>query len=387
MEMSSNKNNGKINKQVNKSCLGILAKRINFDIGKNAKYKLRTILSCLIFCAMGKLYFESGLEELANRIRQKIPSADVVNRRIKKKSKEEVIQEFMEIQNDLFSKFRKMRLLMRRVIAMIDITEIPYWGDKNDKGVVGTKKQKGTSYCYQYISIHILVNNFKVCLYVLPVTVFSNKAKLVEELLSVAKRKVRIGLVLIDRGLANSKIIPVIEKHGLKYLAPITKNEKISDIIRNLYWNKRNYNCDEICIYTFDSGINTKLFFTINKIKESAPKLSERYFCWCTNLNVKTENREFLAEIYGRRWNIENFYRDSKGNFLIKTKSKEFTIRLFFFLFCTILYNLWQLIKALIREPITAQRWKNSVYELLHSSLPFLYKSENYEKMIWNLFL
>ena len=39
---------------------------------------------------------------------------------------------------------------------------------------------------------------------------------------------------------------------------------------------------------------------------------------------------EYLADFYGKRWNIENFYRDSENNFMIKTKTADFTERYFF---------------------------------------------------------
>jgi len=58
------------------------------------------------------------------------------------------------------------------------------------------------------------------------------------------------------------------------------------------------------------------------------------------------------------RWNIENFYRDGE-NFMIKTKTADFVVRYFFFLFISILYNLWYLVRA--HSPITAQEWKDLV--------------------------
>ena len=382
--MPSTKNRKQISKKVNKLCLSLMSKTIKFSIGKNAKHKLNILLKTILFCAMRGLYFESGLGELANRIKEKVPDTDTINRRIKQKSSQEILNEFMEIQNKLFLKLRKMRQIKGRVKALIDITEIPYWGNKNDKGIMGTKKQKGTSYCYKYISIHMLVKNHKICLHALPLTPFSNKAKLIGELLRVAKEKVRIGLVLMDREFSNSKIIPVIEKHGLKYLAPITKNSKIYKIIKDLYWNKRNFNCDEICDYEFGSGVKTKLFFTSNKNKEFSSKITERFFSWCTNIDLNVESREFLAKVYGKRWNIENFYRDGKGNFLIKTKSKIFSVRLFFFLLCAILYNIWQIIKIIMAGVVTAQGWKTSVYELLYSKAKLWFDTIIYERKIWD---
>ena len=49
---------------------------------------------------------------------------------------------------------------------------------------------------------------------------------MVDELLCVVKKWFRIGIVLFDRGFPNdSKILGMIEKHELKYLAPMEKKE------------------------------------------------------------------------------------------------------------------------------------------------------------------
>ncbi|MEW6070259.1 MAG: transposase [Candidatus Thermoplasmatota archaeon] len=323
---TSHRDEKKIDKKVNKISLGLLSKHISFWLGRNAIFKFVVVLKCIIFCAMRRLYFESGLEELKKRSKKRIPQADIIQKRIKRKKKEEIIAEFMKIQDELLSKFRKLRLLTRKIIVLIDKTEIPYWGDKNDEGVVGTKKQKGTSYCFKYITIHALIRDKKICLHGLPVTAFSDNAKQVDELLSIAKKKVDISLVLVDREFANSKVIEVFEKHGLKYLAPITKNDKIERILKEAYWKREGFYGK----YEFDNGITTTVFFTKNKNKEFPAKIDDLYLSWCTNLNVNDKNRKCIAEIYGRRWNIENFYRDGKGNFLIKTKTKIFKVRLFF---------------------------------------------------------
>jgi len=44
---------------------------------------------------------------------------------------------------------------------------------------------------------------------------------------------------------------------------------------------------------------------------------------------------------------------------MIKTKTADFVVRYFFFLFMSILYNLWYLVRA--HSPITAQEWKDLV--------------------------
>lgn len=65
----------------------------------------------------------------------------------------------------------------------------------------------------------------------MPVIPFSTKEELVDELLRVVKKWFRIGLVLFDREFSkDSKILKVVEKHGLKYLASMEKYEGEDEI-------------------------------------------------------------------------------------------------------------------------------------------------------------
>jgi len=64
------------------------------------------------------------------------------------------------------------------------------------------------------------------------------------------------------------------------------------------------------------------------------------------------ENDVSLAErlflLYGKRWGIETSYRVKKHSYLPKTTSKNYLIRLFYFMFSVLLYNLWILADILV---------------------------------------
>lgn len=55
-----------------------------------------------------------------------------------------------------------------------------------------------------------------------------------------------------------------------------------------------------------------------------------------------------LLTLYSKRWGIETSYRVKKYTFRAKTTSKNYMIRLFYFLFSILLYDLWVLINILI---------------------------------------
>ena len=57
---------------------------------------------------------------------------------------------------------------------------------------------------------------------------------------------------------------------------------------------------------------------------------------------------ERLFDLYGKRWGIETSYRVKKHSYLPKTTSKDYQIRLFYFMFSVLLYNLWILTDILL---------------------------------------
>jgi len=72
---------------------------------------------------------------------------------------------------------------------------------------------------------------------------------------------------------------------------------------------------------------------------------------FATNIEFD-ENDAKLAErllmLYSKRWGIETSYRVKKHSFRGKTTSKNYKVRLFYFMFSVLLYNLWILADILI---------------------------------------
>ena len=66
-----------------------------------------------------------------------------------------------------------------------------------------------------------------------------------------------------------------------------------------------------------------------------------------TNMNLNRSRTRQLAKLYSKRWGIETAYRVKK-DFKPKTTSKNYVIRLFYFLFSVCLYNLWELVNVVL---------------------------------------
>ena len=71
-----------------------------------------------------------------------------------------------------------------------------------------------------------------------------------------------------------------------------------------------------------------------------------------TNLSIRPEEAESFCRRYSRRWQIENEYKSIKNDFLAKTSSKDYRVRLFYFVFAVLLYNIWRLTDFLLKADI-----------------------------------
>jgi len=70
---------------------------------------------------------------------------------------------------------------------------------------------------------------------------------------------------------------------------------------------------------------------------------------FATNLRVGPGEAESFYRRYSRRWQMENEYKSIKGDFLAKTSSKDYRVRLFYFVLAVLLHNIWRLTDFLLK--------------------------------------
>jgi hypothetical protein len=365
MRMGSGNNNAIINK-INKLALTLLASSISFIIGKNAYYNAIDIMKIVVYASIRKLSIEGSSEELITLSKGKYCSPDVVQRRIHQKSVIEIVEAFNQTTRQICSILRKMRLLFGRVTVAIDFTDKPYYGDGNDPGVIKTRHQPGTNYCFRYITLSVVIGDAKITLNALPVNPLSDKTKLVDRLLTEAKRMhIRINLVLLDRSFFTQEIVKIMNKHRLRFLFPVIKNKLVKKMIAEAHKSKNYVNN-----YKFTKGkkptASFNIFFILDPDSHER-QIWKRYHVYGTNLPVDNNNRHIFAEIYRKRWNIETSFRVEKQEFLAQTSSKSYRFRLFLFLVAIILYNLWIVARIEFSETFYVRRWKISIFQMIYT--------------------
>ncbi|MCK4365096.1 MAG: transposase [Thermoplasmatales archaeon] len=229
--------------------------------------------------------------------------------------------------------------IKRSVDVAIDFTEWYFYGDRSTPMVVGKEPDRGTSKCYKFATINIVESGKRFTLLALPVGPFDTKEQILSQLLNYALQRVKIRRVFVDRGFFDSKAIKVFHRFHLKYLMPATRIPTVKNIMEIAPapsvitdFEMKDITFNLVIVEELENGKKVKRAFATNEeYDENDVKLGERLFL-----------------LYGRRWRVETSYRVKKHSYLPKTTSKDYLIRLFYFMFSVLLYNLWILADILI---------------------------------------
>jgi len=206
--------------------------------------------------------------------------------------------------------------------------------------VMGKEPDRGTTKCYKFATINIVESGKRFTLLALPVGPFDTKEEILKKLLGYVLERIKIRRVYVDRGFCDSNTIKVFNSLHLRYLMPCTQYSTVKDILKvtpapgiitNFEMKDITFNL-VIVEEELENGRKEKRAFATNEeYNENDVNLAERLF-----------------DLYGKRWGIETSYRVKKHSYLPKTTSKNYLIRLFYFMFSVLLYNLWILADILI---------------------------------------
>ena len=290
---------------------------------------------------------ELSAEEASSQMRTEFPdklvaSADTLLRRLKEADKSLVEKAF----NNTISRFLKSLDLQDCIVA-IDYHDIPYYGDKNDAWVRGTKNQRGTNWCHQYATLEIVSGEKRFTLAARKLSVNDGeKSLIIKELIGIARKHVKISHILLDRGFYGVECIRVLKQLRFPFIMPVIKDKKMKPFMDE---NATSIPC--VLQYTIGKKGNCETFNLALKWFEKIGEPPEVHgFATNTNLSV-----EEISALYSKRWSIETGYRTKKC-FRVKTTTTNNIVRMIFFYLECLFYNAWYAIRE--ETKITIQSFK-----------------------------
>lgn len=173
-------------------------------------------------------------------------------------------------------------------------------------------------------------------------------ADTVERLLSKAQEYVDINKVMADREYDTLAVRDVIDKKNMTYIIPKKKtaNQDKKDIA-----DVKEHPSADIAVKNdvrMDyEGRTHEVDFIYS------PSSEDSYSIFTTNADVPPDRAEGLTAQYRQRWVIENEYKSIKAHFLPRTCSKDYRVRLFYFVAAVLMYNVWRLTNVLLRQMVS----------------------------------
>jgi hypothetical protein len=294
------------------------------------------------------------------------PHQNTIWYNLKKLSMDEIKQQFEAVFDRIYKEAKQKRIFAKPVDIAIDVTEWLFYGDENTPMIYRTKHKQGTNKAYKFATLNVVEGGKRFTLAVMPVSPFDTLEQVLERLIKLAKSKIKIRLAYMDRAFFNVACISKLDELGVRYLIPAVQNERIKRIVEE-------NEAGSVIEYKMKSTSARKGLLKkeveFNLLIVRSNKNPEKNVAFATNVDVEANVQEF-CDNYSKRWGIETSFR-VKEEFRIKTTSRDFRVRLFFFLFSVSLYNLWILVnitvcllaKISFRRPlITAKMFGTLVY-------------------------
>jgi putative transposase len=309
---------------------------IDLNIHQNAIYSKNDFIDLILHMIFTGDYAENGSETLKQK-RNRTPNADTFLYHLKNYKNIGQIQRMYQTYFEMiWESAKKANMFRRPVDVAIDFTDWFFYGDRNAPMVVEKKPERGTTHCYRFATISIVEPKQRFTLLAIPVGPMNRKETIIRTLLNYAAQRVKIKRLYADRGFFDSNSIEIFKRFQIKFIIPCSANQRIKRIleimpapkvITNYVMINSRFN---VILVEDEFGIK-RAFATNIDFDENDVGLSKRLFY-----------------LYSKRWGIETGYRVKKHSFRAKTTSKNYFIRLFYFLFSALLYNLWILASIII---------------------------------------
>jgi len=310
---------------------GLVAPLFSFQMREGAWYRKRDFIELGLHMAVMNGYAEGIANSL--RCQGRAPTGETVLGYVKSMTCDEMLANAEAQIEHCVEQLKMKGLRLRDVAVAFDWHDQPYYG-KPALGMVGTQPKRGTCHAFSFLTASILTPGRRLVLCILPLTSRESLPSLVLMLMERIQRRLDgIGYVAFDNGFQDSELIQELQKRRIPFILPLRETAKLNRRWRWMRYARRfNYRT---------GGVEVD-------VVEAQDAKGRRYFL-ATNMEASPKR---VLRFYKRRWGIETSYRKIR-EFLPKTTSRSWVVRIFNFIFACLIYNAWVFLNARAQEPIT----------------------------------
>ena len=275
----------------------------------NDKYSREDIVDVLLAAALRKESIEYSADG---------PNGDTVFYRLKKDLSVEKLQSLI---------YHSRPKIRHPILVSIDVHDQMTWSEKVPY-VIGTAEKNGSFRAFKFLT----AKSASQPRCVLDVDIMKD-GSVTDATIAMLERLLKdykMETVLMDGGFPSSQLIEYLTSKGINYVCRFRSTSKLRKMdieyktpyLYRTQYRKRcgrpNTVASEYYIYRYH-GRGKYDYYLISNMLDSP---------------------EEIRELFRRRWDIETGYREQK-RLKIKTTTRNYLLRLLFFLISSIIYNLW----------------------------------------------
>jgi hypothetical protein len=277
---------------------------------------------------------------------------------------------------------RALRRRKRSLTIAADLTLIAYYGkhELDDPQIYRSQAKRGTNSFFAYATVYLVVHGERFTLAVAPVTRSEALKQVLQELLLVvSKMRLKIGLVLLDRGFYSVAVIRYLQEARRPFLMPLVGHGRKADHPlgpsgSNVFKARKTSGWST---HTLQDGKKNRATVSVcvkrARYKNKHGKRKSEtwvYAYW----GIVPKRVDWVKDTYRRRFGIETSYRQM-NQCRIRTTTRKFEVRFLYVAIGLLLRNLWVwLHHAVLSSPRRGCRRYN--WELLRVERMLLWLEE-----------
>ena len=277
------------------------------------------------------------------------PASNTILYRLSKENFKEIQEGFVVACDKMLKEALRRKILKgRKFDVAIDTTFLHFYG-KDHPNMVWSKEDRGTNKYFGFITLDIVEGGSRFVVYALPVLSGQKQSDLVKELIEHAKKFIRINNLYADRGFANADMFKALDEENVNYLIPLPDDRGIKALTSTVK--------PPFVVKDYIRGGQKIPYVVLVEGSKGLMKLA-------TNKKIDRSDITLLSRLpkmYSKRWGIETGYRVKKKEGLVRTTSRNYKIRYFYFMFSVLLYNIWILTSLLVALELDADDIKKCI--------------------------
>jgi len=253
--------------------------------------------------------------------------------------------QFDGVREQFITQTRKARRFPPAAEVALDLHEWLYYGSKQTPMVSRINPDRGTDLAYVFVTLCIVspATRFTLGSEHVARTDTPSLIKAIREVIETARQAVSITRIYCDRGLYRVELVDELVDLGVEFVMRAPKTPGIKRVLAE--HDEERFVSD----YELVRKRSPTMRVPVTLVVVPHHSRDDDSLCLITNRPRTVDEAVPLAQAYRRRWGIETSYRKI-GEFLPRTTSPVFAVRLFYFLFAVALYNLWIVVCLLLSD-------------------------------------